>query len=114
METITIKKSEYDRLKIENETLKKELENTKEPTEFLGKKASEWLVLRDLINEIISFSEGNKFCFKDYFKDLSFDNIKEIMKNIRMQKESYDKMNNVLGKIDIALENLKEELAENV
>lgn len=113
METITIKKSEYDRLKIENETLKKELENTKEPIEFLGKKASEWLVLRDLINEIVSFYEGNKFCFKDYFKDLSFDNIKGIMKDIRMQKEAYDKMNNVLANIDIILENLKKELTEN-
>ena len=53
METITIKKEEYERLKIENETLKKELDNTKEPTEFLGKKASEWLRLKELI-ELIS------------------------------------------------------------
>ena len=113
METITIKKSEYDRLKIENETLKKELENTKEPTEFLGKKASEWLALRDLINEIVSYSKDDKFCFNDYFNDLTFDNIREIIKEIKMQKEAYDKMNNALGKIDIALENLKGELTQN-
>lgn len=112
METITINKEEYERLKIENKTLKKELENTKEPTEFLGKKASEWFTLVDLINEIVSYSKGEKFCFNNYFEELSSFKITKIMKEIKRQKEAYNKMNNVLAKFDTELQNLKEELEQ--
>lgn len=80
METITIKKSEYDRLKIENETLKKELENTKEPTEFLGKKASQWLLLRDLTSSLLEVCN-----IKFNFDELSSEKINDILITIKRE-----------------------------
>jgi len=113
METITIKKEEYERLKIENKTLKKELENTKEPTEFLGKKASEWLVLADLINEIISYSEGHNYCSGREIKELTYEKIQEIIKKIKEQTIAYNKMSSLLVEFNFKFESIVQGFNKN-
>lgn len=105
METITIKKSEYDRLKIENETLKKELENTKEPTEFLGKKASEWLALKDLINTLLRYSGT----IND-FDDFSIQGVKDKIRYILEDTLKLKYFDRCLVDIENRMNELKTEL----
>lgn len=104
METITIKKEEYERLKIENKTLKKELENTKEPTEFLGKKASEWLKFKDLVERIMGAELIN---FN--FDDSSNEKIQKILGNVYSARLKADNLEFFVNNIQKEINKLKEQ-----
>lgn len=104
METITIKKEEYERLKIENKTLKKELQNTKEPTEFLGRKASEWLKLKELV-ELIMGAE----LINSNFDDLSNERIQKILGNIYSARLKSDNLEFFVNNMQKEINKLKEQ-----
>lgn len=104
METITIKKEEYERLKIENKTLKKELENTKEPTEFLGKKASEWLKFKELVERIMGVELINS-----NFDNSNNEKIQKILGNVYSARLKADNLEFFVNNMQKEINKLKEQ-----